>query len=204
MRWWEDAQTKRTRICPWCGDDVNVLGWGVLTPQAMVQAMRPDAMVDTLCSQIIYSQEGFGGLVQFLRIIRRVQSHANKYPLNLYTKHAPNCLINGRIGQIPSLLKSGMLISHLRESTFVYHQVSICKPHLTWSFLCPLICPHISLNFIPVTHLFSRSHSFDSPACIVHFAKLTAEKMAFIYITWSFFAIPLSHLCFFPVRLSSS
>jgi hypothetical protein len=42
-----------------------VLGWGVLTPQAMVQAMRPDAMVDTLCSQIIYSQEGFGGLVQF-------------------------------------------------------------------------------------------------------------------------------------------
>jgi hypothetical protein len=85
VRWWEDAQTKRTRTRPWCGDDVNVLGWGVLTPQAMVQAMRPDAMVDTLCSQIIYSQEGFGGLVQFLRIIRRVQSHANKYPLNLYT-----------------------------------------------------------------------------------------------------------------------
>ena len=84
MRWWEDAQTKRTRTRPWCGDDVNVLGWGVLTPQAMVQAMRPDAMVDTLCSQIIYSQEGFGGLVQFLRIIRRVQSHANKYPLNSY------------------------------------------------------------------------------------------------------------------------
>jgi hypothetical protein len=84
VRWWEDAKTKRTRTRPRCGDDVNVLGWGVLMPQAMVQAMRPDAMVDTLCSQIIYSQEGFGGLVQFLRIIRRVQSHANKYPLNSY------------------------------------------------------------------------------------------------------------------------
>jgi len=89
-----------------------------------------------------------------------------------------------------------MLISHLRESTFVYHQASISKPHLTWSFLCPLICPHISLNFIPVTHLFSRSHSFDSHACIVHFAKLTAEKMAFIYITWSFLPFPC-HTCAF-------
>ncbi len=89
-----------------------------------------------------------------------------------------------------SLLKSGMLISHLRRPPFVYHQVSICKLHLTWSFLCPLICTHISLNFIPVTHLFSRSHLFDSPACIVHFAKLTAEKMAFIYITWSFLPFP--------------
>jgi hypothetical protein len=102
----------------------------------------------------------------------------------------------GKIGQIPSLLKSGMLISHLRKSTFVYHQVSICKPHLTWSFLCPLICTHILLNFIPVTHLFSWSHSFDSPACIVHFAKLTAEKMAFIYITWSFLPFPC-HTCAF-------
>ena len=91
-----------------------------------------------------------------------------------------------------------MLISHLRESTFVYHQVSICKPHLTWSFLCPLICTHILLNFIPVTHLFSRSHSFDSPACIVHFAKLTAEKMAFIYITWSFLPFPCHTCAFFP------
>ena len=69
------------------------------------------------------------------------------------------------------------------DHSFVYHQASICKPHLTWSFLCPLICPHISLNFIPVTHLFSLFHSFDSPACIVYFAKLTAEKMAFVYIT---------------------
>ena len=89
------------------------------------------------------------------------------------------------------------------DHSFVYHQASICKPHLTWSFLCPLICPHISLNFIPVTHLFSRSHLFDSPACIVHFAKLTAEKMAFVYHL-VIFAISLSHLCFFPVRLSSS
>ncbi len=78
MRWWEYAQTKRTRTRPWCGDDVYVLGWGVLTPQAMVQAMQPDTMVGTLCSQIIYSQKWFVGLVQFLHVIRRVQSHANK------------------------------------------------------------------------------------------------------------------------------
>jgi hypothetical protein len=114
----------------------------------------------------------------------------------------------GRIGQIPSLLKSGMLISHLRRPPFVYHQASICKPHLTWSFLCPLICTHISLNFIPVTHLFSCSYSFDSPACIVYFAKLTAEKMAFIYITWSF--LPLGACrnsifsCFLPVLAKKS
>ncbi len=63
MWWWEYAQTKRTRTHPWCGDDVYVLGWGVLTLQVMVQAMRPEAMVDTLYSQIIYSQEGFLGLV---------------------------------------------------------------------------------------------------------------------------------------------
>ncbi len=89
----------------------------------------------------------------------------------------------GRIGQIPSFLKSGMLMSHLRRPPFVYHQASISKPHLTWSFLCLLICPQVSLNFIPVTHLFSRFYSFDLPPCIVHFAKLTARKMAFIYIT---------------------
>jgi hypothetical protein len=36
--WYEDAQTKRTHLCPWCGDDAYVLGWGVLTTQAMVGA----------------------------------------------------------------------------------------------------------------------------------------------------------------------
>ncbi len=36
--WREDAQTKRTRLCPWCGDDAYVLGWGILTPKAMVGA----------------------------------------------------------------------------------------------------------------------------------------------------------------------
>jgi hypothetical protein len=78
VRWWEYAQTKRMRTRPWCGDDVYVLGWGVLTPQAMVQAMQPDAMVDTLCSQIIYSQEGFLGLVQLYIGHRRNKGHANK------------------------------------------------------------------------------------------------------------------------------
>ncbi len=78
MRWWEDAQTKRTRTRPWCGDDVYVLGWGVLMPQVMVQAMRPDAMVDTLCLQIIYSQEGFLGLVRLYVGHRRNKGHANK------------------------------------------------------------------------------------------------------------------------------
>ncbi len=107
-----------------------------------------------------------------------------------------NNYLYGIIGHIQSLLKSGMLISHLRRPPFIYHQVSICKPHLTWSFLCPLICTHISLTFIPVTHLFSRSHSFDSPASIVHFKKLTAEKMAFIYITWSFLPFRC-HTCAF-------
>ncbi len=32
--------------------------------------------------------------------------------------------------------------------------------------------------------------------CIVHFAKLTAEKMAFIYITWAFLPFPC-HICAF-------
>ncbi len=36
--WYEDAQTKRTRFCPWCGDDAYALSWGVLTTQAMVGA----------------------------------------------------------------------------------------------------------------------------------------------------------------------
>ncbi len=35
--WCEDAQTKRTRLRPWCGDDAW-LGWGVLTTQAVVGA----------------------------------------------------------------------------------------------------------------------------------------------------------------------
>jgi hypothetical protein len=33
-------------------------------------------------------------------------------------------------------------------------------------------------------------------ACIIHFAKLTAEKMAFIYITWAFLPFPC-HICAF-------
>jgi hypothetical protein len=36
--WREDTQTKCTCLCPWCGDDAYALGWGVLTPQAMVGA----------------------------------------------------------------------------------------------------------------------------------------------------------------------
>ncbi len=36
--WCKDAQTKRTRLCPWCGDDAYALGWDVLTTQAMVGA----------------------------------------------------------------------------------------------------------------------------------------------------------------------
>jgi hypothetical protein len=36
--WCKDAQTKRTRLCPWCRDDAYALGWGVLTTQAMVGA----------------------------------------------------------------------------------------------------------------------------------------------------------------------
>ncbi len=54
MRWWEDAQTKHMRTCPWCGDDVYVLGWGVLTPQAMVQA-TPPVVLDTNSLGIIES-----------------------------------------------------------------------------------------------------------------------------------------------------
>ena len=34
--WWEDAQTKRMRLCPWCGDDAYALGLGVLEPQGTV------------------------------------------------------------------------------------------------------------------------------------------------------------------------
>jgi hypothetical protein len=36
--WCKDAQTKRTRLHPWCGDDTFALGWGVFTTQAMVGA----------------------------------------------------------------------------------------------------------------------------------------------------------------------
>ncbi len=36
--WCKDAQTKCMRLRPWCGDDAYVLGWGVLTTQAMVGA----------------------------------------------------------------------------------------------------------------------------------------------------------------------
>ena len=39
VRWWEDAQTKRKRHHPWCGDDAYALGWGVLASQAMVGAV---------------------------------------------------------------------------------------------------------------------------------------------------------------------
>jgi hypothetical protein len=31
-------ETKHTRHHPWCGDDAYVLGWGVIKPQAMVEA----------------------------------------------------------------------------------------------------------------------------------------------------------------------
>jgi hypothetical protein len=36
--WYEDAQTKRTCLRPWCGDDAYALSWGILTTQAMVGA----------------------------------------------------------------------------------------------------------------------------------------------------------------------
>ena len=32
------AQTKRMHHRPWCVDDANALGWGTLTPHAMVWA----------------------------------------------------------------------------------------------------------------------------------------------------------------------
>ena len=34
----ECAKTKRMRHCPWCVDDTYALGWGALTPHAMVWA----------------------------------------------------------------------------------------------------------------------------------------------------------------------
>jgi hypothetical protein len=36
--WGEDTQTKRMCHCPQCWGDGYALGWGVLTPQAMVGA----------------------------------------------------------------------------------------------------------------------------------------------------------------------
>jgi hypothetical protein len=36
--WHEDAQTKRKRHCPWCGDNAYALGWGIIKQQAMVGA----------------------------------------------------------------------------------------------------------------------------------------------------------------------
>jgi hypothetical protein len=38
MRLKDFNKTKRTRHCPWCGDDAYALGWVVIKPQAMVGA----------------------------------------------------------------------------------------------------------------------------------------------------------------------
>ena len=122
----------------------------------------------------------------FLRAVVPTTNCASRTSLYFLSQHdrfqafTPS-IFEGKIGQIPSFLKSGMLISHLCASHLCLSPGEYLQTTLTWSFLCPLICPHISLKFIPVTHLFSRSHSFDSPACIVHFAKLTAEKIDCIY-----------------------
>jgi hypothetical protein len=72
------AQTKRRADRPWCGDDVDALSLGVTQVWVMVEAIATGHHGRHRCTQIIYSQKWFVGLVQFLRIIRRVQSHANK------------------------------------------------------------------------------------------------------------------------------
>jgi hypothetical protein len=40
-------KTKRRRHCLWCGDDTYALGWGVIKPQAMVQAKAAHHHGDT-------------------------------------------------------------------------------------------------------------------------------------------------------------
>jgi hypothetical protein len=40
-------KTKCTRHCLWCGDDAYVLGWGIIKPQAMVEAKAAHHHGDT-------------------------------------------------------------------------------------------------------------------------------------------------------------
>ncbi len=48
----------------------------------------------------------------------------------------------GRLGQIPSLLKSGVLISHLRESTFLRHILFLSCSFITPSMIFCVVCTH--------------------------------------------------------------
>ena len=52
----------RMRNRPWCGDNANALGLGVLVPQGTVGAKAAWRHGEPKC-QIIYSQEGVWGLV---------------------------------------------------------------------------------------------------------------------------------------------
>jgi hypothetical protein len=52
------AQTKRRRCCPWCGDDVNALGWGAAAPWTMrkVEICWPPWLMPEF--SIILAEEG--------------------------------------------------------------------------------------------------------------------------------------------------
>jgi hypothetical protein len=51
MRLKDINKTKHTHHCPWFGDDVYMLGWGVIKPQAMVGAKAAHHHGDTSLPQ---------------------------------------------------------------------------------------------------------------------------------------------------------
>jgi hypothetical protein len=65
MRLTDSDQTKHTRYCPWCGDVVYVLGWGILILDTMMGAKAAHCHADTGLPPNNYVMEGFLDLVQF-------------------------------------------------------------------------------------------------------------------------------------------
>ena len=72
------AQTERRWRCPWCGDDVDALGWGAAAPWAMVEWQIHRLPWLTPKFSIILAEEGSVGLVQLYIGYCRNKSHVPK------------------------------------------------------------------------------------------------------------------------------
>jgi hypothetical protein len=76
MRLKDFNEIKRMCLCPWCEDDAYGLGWGVIKPQAMVEAKAACHHGD--------SSKGVLDLVRLYVGYYTIRSDATKYTLNLY------------------------------------------------------------------------------------------------------------------------
>ncbi len=96
----DSNQTKHIHHHPWCGDNAYALGWGVIKPQAMVEAKVARHHVTPVLLNNCVTEGGFGPST----ILRRIMYHrksCNKILLKLVQKvYYPNLKDNTMAGTI--------------------------------------------------------------------------------------------------------